>query len=189
MPYPGQVLPPTRWWSPIEPSQELFELLRWIQNNTESAEVNAWVSAKLYLIKNQSLKKLVQMLVSGFFQPYYYAIKGKRKDGFTYVLYVNGGHPPWSLLDYMSHCCGIVCSTLNPWYLARFALRKLNLAWFNALPRFRQIAQSSTAAVFSWKLTSCRRRLETWNPELDSKLKFLSYKLSWYGKTNQAIPR
>ncbi len=69
------------------------------------------------------------------FQPYYYAIKGKRKDGFTYVLYVNGGHPPWSLLDYMSHCCGIVCSSLNPWYLARFALRKLNLAWFNALPR------------------------------------------------------
>jgi hypothetical protein len=52
-------------------------------------------------------------------QPYYYAIKGKRKDGFTYVLYVNGGHPPWSLVDYMSHCCGYVCATLNPWFLAR----------------------------------------------------------------------
>lgn len=82
------------------------------------------------------------------FLPYYYAIKGKRKDGFTYVLYINGGHPPWSLLDYMSHCCGLLCATLNPWSLARFAMRKLNLAWFNALPRFRQIAHSSTA-VFS----------------------------------------
>jgi hypothetical protein len=37
-------------------------------------------------------------IVLNVFQPYYYAIKGKRKDGFTYVLYINGGHPPWSLL-------------------------------------------------------------------------------------------
>ena len=49
------------------------------------------------------------------FLPYYYAIKGKRKDGFTYVLYINGGHPPWSLLAYMTHCCGVMCSTFNPW--------------------------------------------------------------------------
>ena len=32
------------------------------------------------------------------FLPYYYNIKGKCKDGFSYVLYINGGHPPWSLL-------------------------------------------------------------------------------------------
>nr|CAD7394421.1 unnamed protein product [Timema cristinae] len=31
------------------------------------------------------------------FLPYYYSIKGKCKDGFTYVLYINGGHPPWGL--------------------------------------------------------------------------------------------
>ncbi|XP_065210926.1 N-alpha-acetyltransferase 60 [Planococcus citri] len=28
------------------------------------------------------------------FLPYYYFIRGKCKDGFTYVLYINGGHPP-----------------------------------------------------------------------------------------------
>lgn len=31
------------------------------------------------------------------FLPYYYSIRGKRKDGFTYVSYINGGHPPWTL--------------------------------------------------------------------------------------------
>lgn len=30
--------------------------------------------------------------------PYYYSIRGVLKDGFTYVLYLNGGHPPWTLL-------------------------------------------------------------------------------------------
>lgn len=32
------------------------------------------------------------------FLPYYYSIKGYCKDGFSYVLYVNGGHPPWTLI-------------------------------------------------------------------------------------------
>ena len=38
------------------------------------------------------------------FLPYYYAIKGKTRDGYSYVLYINGGQAPWSLLDYVSHC-------------------------------------------------------------------------------------
>lgn len=32
------------------------------------------------------------------FLPYYYSIKGICRDGFTYVLYINGGHPPWSII-------------------------------------------------------------------------------------------
>lgn len=124
------------------------------------------------------------------FLPYYYAIKGRRRDGFTYVLYLNGGHPPWTLLDYAGHCLqatfyGIV--TLQPvrrWlnlpvFLTRSLLRKLTGAAFAAAgggggnqrlaaagggvgyainganggqgvwPRIRQIAHSSTAAVFT----------------------------------------
>lgn len=124
------------------------------------------------------------------FLPYYYAIKGRRRDGFTYVLYINGGHPPWSLLDYAGHCLqatiyGII--TLQPvrrWltfpvFLTRSLLRKLTGAAFAAAgggggnqrlaggaagagyainganggqgvwPRIRQIAHSSTAAVFT----------------------------------------
>jgi len=30
--------------------------------------------------------------------PYYYSIQGKPRDGYSYVLYFNGGKPPWSLL-------------------------------------------------------------------------------------------
>jgi len=82
------------------------------------------------------------------FLPYYYAIGGRRRDGFTYVLYLNGGHPPWNIVDYMSHCCQICFSFLNPWTLTKAAFRKFNLAWFNAMPRIRQIAHGSTA-VFS----------------------------------------
>ena len=125
------------------------------------------------------------------FLPYYYAIKGRRRDGFTYVLYLNGGHPPWSLLDYAGHCLqatiyGII--TLQPvrrWlnfpiFLTRSLLRKLTGAAYAAAagggggnqrlaaggagvgyainggnggqgvwPRIRQIAHSSTAAVFT----------------------------------------
>lgn len=32
------------------------------------------------------------------FLPYYYLIRGNCKDGFTYVSYINGGHPPWTLI-------------------------------------------------------------------------------------------
>lgn len=45
------------------------------------------------------------------FLPYYYYINGKSKDGFTYVLYVNGGHPPWGLYDYMKHYCKVLAHT------------------------------------------------------------------------------
>ncbi|XP_030372553.1 N-alpha-acetyltransferase 60 isoform X2 [Scaptodrosophila lebanonensis] len=37
------------------------------------------------------------------FLPYYYNIRGNGKDGFTYVTYINGGHPPWTLLDHIKH--------------------------------------------------------------------------------------
>lgn len=37
--------------------------------------------------------------------PYYYSIRGVLKDGFTYVLYINGGHPPWTILYPFS--CGV----------------------------------------------------------------------------------
>ncbi|GAB6025837.1 N-alpha-acetyltransferase 60 [Chamberlinius hualienensis] len=30
--------------------------------------------------------------------PYYYSVRGKPRDGFSYVLYLNGGHPPWTIL-------------------------------------------------------------------------------------------
>ncbi|XP_030750411.1 N-alpha-acetyltransferase 60 [Sitophilus oryzae] len=53
------------------------------------------------------------------FLPYYYSIKGKCKDGFMYVLYINDGHPPWSLYDYIKFMCGRVIKGVGffPWII------------------------------------------------------------------------
>ncbi|BFZ17695.1 hypothetical protein BsWGS_20734 [Bradybaena similaris] len=52
------------------------------------------------------------------FLPYYYAIQGKARDGYSYVLYINGGQPPWSIFDYLTHCSAIV-TKLQPCALPR----------------------------------------------------------------------
>lgn len=81
------------------------------------------------------------------FLPYYYAIKGKRKDGYTHVLYLNGGHPTWGLLDYVKLAGITLCSFSPHRYVARLC-SKLNLAWLGAMPKLRRIAHSSQA-IFS----------------------------------------
>jgi len=78
------------------------------------------------------------------FLPYYYAIKGKRKDGFTHVLYLNGGHPTWGMLDYVKLVAVSLCS-LSPHRAVARLCSKLNLAWLAAMPRVRRIAHSSQA--------------------------------------------
>ncbi|GIY89306.1 n-alpha-acetyltransferase 60 [Caerostris darwini] len=35
------------------------------------------------------------------FLPLYYSVHGVAKDGYSYVLYINGGHPPWTFVDYL----------------------------------------------------------------------------------------
>jgi len=81
------------------------------------------------------------------FLPYYYAIKGKRKDGFTHVLYLNGGHPTWGALDYVKLAALALCS-LSPHRAVARICSKLNLAWLATMPRLRRIAHSSQA-IFS----------------------------------------
>ncbi|MGH0167311.1 UNVERIFIED_CONTAM: hypothetical protein FKN15_051804 [Acipenser sinensis] len=63
--------------------------------------------------------------------PYYYSIRGVLRDGFTYVLYINDGHPPWTILyplplrlnsiglhgffmEYRSSCADGSCCDLQP---------------------------------------------------------------------------
>ncbi|CAH1169572.1 unnamed protein product [Phaedon cochleariae] len=62
------------------------------------------------------------------FLPYYYSIKGKCKDGFMYVLYINDGHPPWTIYDYIKFMCGKVINGVGifPWMF--FRLNKM-LHW------------------------------------------------------------
>lgn len=76
------------------------------------------------------------------FLPYYYSIKGKRRDGYTYVLYLNGGHPTWGALDYIRTCAAIFCS-LSPHRAIGYIWRKVQVAWLAAVPKVRSIAHSS----------------------------------------------
>ncbi|XP_032825893.1 N-alpha-acetyltransferase 60 [Petromyzon marinus] len=54
--------------------------------------------------------------------PCYYSIRGVLKDGFTYVLYLNGGHPPWTIVDYMQYV-GSALASLRPCSLPQRLLR------------------------------------------------------------------
>jgi len=90
------------------------------------------------------------------FLPHYYLIKGRRKDGFTYVLYLNGGHPSWTVADYLTSCASTIfwsIAMLNPWVITKTLFRKamsqnnglIGPAW----RRLRQVAHSTATAVFS----------------------------------------
>jgi len=90
------------------------------------------------------------------FLPQYYLIQGRRKDGFTYVLYLNGGHPAWSVADYLGNCASTVLwsiAMLNPWFITKTLVRKVmsqnNGIFVPAWRRLRQLAHSTAAAVFS----------------------------------------
>ncbi|KAG5880002.1 hypothetical protein JTB14_010121 [Gonioctena quinquepunctata] len=64
------------------------------------------------------------------FLPYYYSINGKCKDGFMYVLYINGGHPPWTIYDYIKFMCGKVINGVGlfPWVFFRMN-KMLHWVW------------------------------------------------------------
>lgn len=72
------------------------------------------------------------------FLPYYYSIRGNCKDGFTYVSYINGGHPPWTLIDYVKNWCsslrrtGDVCTWFGNRIVGMFRwLRHRTVSRFN----------------------------------------------------------
>ncbi|XP_060828441.1 N-alpha-acetyltransferase 60 [Bombus pascuorum] len=58
------------------------------------------------------------------FLPYYYVIHGKCKDGFTYVLYVNGGHAPRGIRDWLRHIASAMAS-LGPCRIPRWIWQRL----------------------------------------------------------------
>ncbi|KAL5019059.1 hypothetical protein ScPMuIL_004781 [Solemya velum] len=62
------------------------------------------------------------------FLPYYYAIQGKPRDGYSYVLYINDGQPPWSVFDYMMYC-GKFLLHLQPCALPKQIVRTVR-SWF-----------------------------------------------------------
>lgn len=79
--------------------------------------------------------------------PYYYSIQGKLRDGFSYVLYLNGGHPPWTTFDYVKQMVRCI-QTMDPCSLPLKIYRGVHWLVRRILPGVGRIAQS-TAALFS----------------------------------------
>jgi len=78
------------------------------------------------------------------FLPYYYSIQGKARDGFSYVLYINGGSPPWSVIEYAYQLSGVlwrweICS------LPQRVVRAANAILRRILPDVSRIVHSATA--------------------------------------------
>ncbi|XP_057310431.1 N-alpha-acetyltransferase 60-like [Hydractinia symbiolongicarpus] len=73
--------------------------------------------------------------------PLYYAIQGTRMDGYCYVIYANGGCPPWTTLDFIS-------ATTN--YFSQFAFCRassylMSRLW--VLPRKILLGQKSSRII------------------------------------------
>lgn len=43
------------------------------------------------------------------YMPCYYAINGYHKNGYLYVLYINGGQPPWTFSDVIQYGLSLIC--------------------------------------------------------------------------------
>ncbi|XP_075422443.1 N-alpha-acetyltransferase 60 [Ascaphus truei] len=65
--------------------------------------------------------------------PYYYSIRGVLQDAYTYVLYLNGGHPPWTVMDYLQHI-GSTLAGLSPCSLPQRIYRQAHSLLRSLLP-------------------------------------------------------
>ncbi|KAJ7306046.1 hypothetical protein JRQ81_010412 [Phrynocephalus forsythii] len=80
--------------------------------------------------------------------PYYYSIRGVLKDGFTYVLYINGGHPPWTILYPLRTDWEHIGSTLA------------NLSPCTIPQRIYRQAQSFLCSLLPWSGISAKSGIE-----------------------------
>jgi len=80
------------------------------------------------------------------FLPLYYAIQGKLKDGFSYVLYLNGGHPPWSLRSSLRSSVTAVASLAPCKMSSRLFLRVNQLIWCFIAAIFVGIKKTTTTS-------------------------------------------
>lgn len=62
------------------------------------------------------------------FLPYYYSIHAAPHDAYCYVLYMNGGQPPWTFTDYMKHI-GDSLARLQPCLLPQRLMLTAQKVW------------------------------------------------------------
>ncbi|XP_050544739.1 N-alpha-acetyltransferase 60 isoform X2 [Daktulosphaira vitifoliae] len=77
------------------------------------------------------------------FHPYYYMINGINKDGFAYVLYINGGHQQWMIFDVLKYIYTTICELR----VVKWTMNKARKATRRFWPRLRRIASQNTSTI------------------------------------------
>lgn len=81
------------------------------------------------------------------FLPFYYSIQGKLKDGFSYVLYLNGGHPPWNICNSLKKTI-VALASFHPCRLStRLLCRANQWLWYFVCTVFYGLKKTSTSAL------------------------------------------
>jgi len=106
------------------------EMWRWKGNSWDVQQIqNRW--AGLVLTTNQPAIIFYERynFILHSFLPYYYSIKGKSRDGFCYVSYINGGHMPYHLIDQVrDFCYNVMKVNVFTWIISRV---RLVINWVN----------------------------------------------------------
>ncbi|MBN3303950.1 NAA60 acetyltransferase, partial [Amia calva] len=89
--------------------------------------------------------------------PYYYSIRGVLKDGFTYVLYINGGHPPWTIL-YPFRLYILLCIPTD--YIQHIGSTLANLSPCSIPQRIYRQAQNLLRSFLPWSGISAKSGIE-----------------------------
>ncbi|CAM1322594.1 NAA60 (predicted) [Pycnogonum litorale] len=116
----------------------LDNLINHLVNSPETMNCKA-----LYLHALTTNKSAIMFYECKNFKPHsylpcYYSINGRSLDGFSYVLYVNNGYPPWNLLD----CVRGIFETLyilSPCRIAKKVGHVLHFVCMNTVTCFRKI--------------------------------------------------
>ncbi|GAA6085257.1 N-alpha-acetyltransferase 60 isoform X1 [Tachysurus ichikawai] len=99
--------------------------------------------------------------------PYYYSIRGVLKDGFTYVLYINGGHPPWTILypfvelfNISLQICLVLLNALLTDYIHHIGSALASLSPCSIPQRIYRQAQSLLRSFLPWSSISSKSGIE-----------------------------
>ena len=93
--------------------------------------------------------------------PYYYSIQGQPCDGFCYVLYINGGQPPWTLLYPLSLLVILINYAEMQGSLSQFALPTKSSCWY------RSDSAQLWGGFFLWKGRAHLLHFLPWPPCTD----------------------
>ncbi|KAI7803583.1 N-alpha-acetyltransferase 60 [Triplophysa rosa] len=107
----------------------------------------------IYFYENRDFKQ-------HHYLPYYYSIRGVLKDGFTYVLYINGGHPPWTILYPFLYVTPRFLDSLCTDYIHHIGSALASLSPCSIPQRIYRQAQNLLRSFLPWSGISSKSGIE-----------------------------